>query len=57
MAAAMVGVPCPQTDHKSEGMHAGIWALRLPSGLLTMGPDAFFDGAVYGTDGVPAEVS
>ncbi|MEC9363732.1 MAG: CmpA/NrtA family ABC transporter substrate-binding protein [Sinimarinibacterium flocculans] len=56
-AAAMVGVPCPQTDHKSEGMHAGIWALRLPSGLLTMGPDAFFDGAVYGTDGVPAEVS
>ncbi len=56
-AAAMVDVICPQTDHKSEGEHAGIWGLRQSNGLLTMGPDAFFDGAVYGTDGVPAEMT
>jgi two-component system, oxyanion-binding sensor len=54
-AAALVGVACPEHDAKSEGMHAGVWALRLASGLLTMGPDAFFDGAVYGADGMLAE--
>ncbi len=52
-AAARVGVASPKDDYKTEGLHPGIWTLPLPSGLLMMGADAFFDGAVYGTDGVP----
>ena len=52
-----VGVACPEQDAKSEGLHAGVWALRLASGLLTMGPDAFFDGVVYGADGMLAEAT
>lgn len=50
-AAARVGVHCPEADYKSEGEHAGIWALPLTSGPLPMGADCFFDGAALGTDG------
>ena len=49
--AARLDVACPTDDCKSEGEHAGIWGLRMPQGLLTMGADAFFDGAVFSADG------
>jgi two-component system, oxyanion-binding sensor len=50
-AAARVGVACPETDSKSEGEHAGIWALPLTGGPLPMGADCFFDGALFGANG------
>lgn len=55
--AERLDVACPPDACKSEGEHAGIWGLRLPQGLLTMGADAFFDGAVYSADGCLCESS
>jgi ABC-type nitrate/sulfonate/bicarbonate transport system substrate-binding protein len=54
-AAARIGAISPRHDHKTEGLHPGIWTLPLLSGPLKMGPDAFFDGAIYGTDGMRLE--
>jgi two-component system, oxyanion-binding sensor len=46
-AAASLGEPCPQTDHKEEGRHGQAWLLDTPGGVITMGADRFFDGRVY----------
>lgn len=51
-AATLLGVVCPEHDSKAEGAHGGPWSLALPSGAMTMGADAFFDGAVYDRNGV-----
>lgn len=37
----------PGIDEKTEGSHSGPWMLDTPSGVLSMGADSFFDGAVF----------
>jgi two-component system, oxyanion-binding sensor len=52
-AVAPLGLACPEQDGKTEGAHSDSWSLALPAGALTMGADAFFDGARFGSDGGP----
>lgn len=46
-AAARLGEPCPQADHKEEGRHGQAWPLDTHGGVIIMGADRFFDGRVY----------
>lgn len=46
-AAADLGVPCPTIDWKTEGTHAEPWTLTEATAPIAMGPDLFFDGAVF----------
>jgi nitrate/nitrite transport system substrate-binding protein len=46
-AAERAGVAFPLVDMKSEGTHAVPWTLQGVRGDITMGPDRFFDGAVF----------
>jgi nitrate/nitrite transport system substrate-binding protein len=43
-AAGDLGVPCPASDHKPEGVHAGPWTLEGGDAPLAMGADLFVDG-------------
>lgn len=43
-AAGDLGIPCPATDSKPEGVHAGPWTLEDGGPPLAMGPDLFLDG-------------
>lgn len=51
-AAGGLGLPCPDTDVKSEGRHAQPWMLSAGDTVLPMGPDRFMDGAVFEPSGV-----
>jgi nitrate/nitrite transport system substrate-binding protein len=46
-AAKDLGVPCPDVDEKTEGVHAEPWLLATTRGPIAMGPDRFFDGRVF----------
>jgi nitrate/nitrite transport system substrate-binding protein len=46
-AAERTGVAFPLVDTKTEGTHAAPWTLQGVRGDITMGPDRFFDGAVF----------
>lgn len=46
-AARALRLPCPDTDAKAEGIHAGPWELETGFGTLPMGPDRFCDGTRF----------
>ncbi len=46
-AAERAGVAFPLIDAKTEGTHAAAWTLESTRGTIVMGPDRFFDGAVF----------
>jgi nitrate/nitrite transport system substrate-binding protein len=43
-AAAVLRLPCPETDYKIEGLHESVWTLAHGEETLAMGPDLFMDG-------------
>ncbi|MBL8473123.1 MAG: ABC transporter substrate-binding protein [Rhodocyclaceae bacterium] len=49
-AAADLGLPVPDVDYKSEGLHAGAWSIAGGGRQLEMGADRFFDGANFDPD-------
>lgn len=55
-AAAALGLPCPPTNHNPEGLHDQPWLLATASQSFDMGPDRFFDGAIFEPP-APAAVS
>ena len=47
-AAAMVAEPCPASDFKMEGQHAGAWMSEtLDGSALELGPDLLLGGAIF----------
>jgi nitrate/nitrite transport system substrate-binding protein len=46
-AAAEVGVPCPASDEKVEGIHAATWRVPAGGGEILLGSDLFLDGARF----------
>lgn len=46
-ALAKLEVPVPVADYKTDGTHARPAPIEARGGVLTMGPDLFFDGSVY----------
>jgi ABC-type nitrate/sulfonate/bicarbonate transport system substrate-binding protein len=46
-AAALTGTPSPAVDSKSEGTHSANWLLETGANAITMGPDRFFDDAIF----------
>lgn len=46
-SARALSLPCPDTDPKAEGIHAGPWELETGCGTLPMGPDRFCDGTHF----------
>jgi len=46
-AAAAFGLACPPFNRKPEGLHEEPWLLATSSETFTLGPDRFFDGAVF----------
>jgi NitT/TauT family transport system ATP-binding protein/nitrate/nitrite transport system substrate-binding protein len=46
-AARVLGLPLPDAASKTEGGHAIAWTLPASPMPISMGPDAFFDGAIF----------
>lgn len=46
-AAAGLGLSCPPPNHGPEGVHDQPWLLATANQSFDMGPDRFFDGAVF----------
>ena len=46
-AVKSIGIPVPAIDWKTEGEHAGPWTLTDATAPIEMGPDRFFNGAVF----------
>lgn len=50
-AARRIGLPCPASNDKPEGIHGGIWSIKTETdSALQLGPDVFFDGNTFTPD-------
>lgn len=56
-AIAPLGIPCPSTDEKVEGLREHAWLLTEASEPIAMGADLFLDRRVFNPDEIDAYVS
>ncbi|KQX42437.1 nitrate transporter [Devosia sp. Root436] len=56
-ALAPLGMPVPSADFKTDGAHATPSIIAATTGSLTMGPDLFFDGAIFDPDALESYIA